>query len=102
MGRTVGGFRIWCKGEMEENAEKRKWRTVKVNEETYILLRRLSALLGMRNYETVFTALLFLYTLLRGDVDEAEAVLKKLKERADRQKWLVENALRTLDEIFKR
>jgi len=85
---------------MEENAEKRKWRTVKLNEETYILLRRLSALLGLRQYETVFVSLLFLYTLLRGDFDSAKALIEKLKVRADRMKWLVDNALKALDEIL--
>jgi len=84
----------------EENEEKRKWRTVKVSEETYVLMRRLSALLGLRQYETVFVSLLFMYMILRGDFDEAKRIIEKLKERADRIKWLLDNALKALDEIF--
>jgi len=84
----------------EENEEKKKWRTIKVNEEAYILSRRLSVLLGMRQYEVVFVSLLFMYMLLRGDFDEAKRIIEKLKVRADRMKWLLDNALKALDEIL--
>jgi len=83
-----------------EEEKKRKWRTIKVSEECYVLLKRLSSLLGMRQYEVVFVSLLFMYMLLRGDFDEAKRIVEKLKERADKVKWLIENAMRALDEIF--
>jgi len=86
--------------EEEENEEKKKWRTIKVNEEAYILSRRLSSLLGMRQYETVFVSLLFLHLILRGDFNSARVLIEKLKARADRVRTILDNALKALDEIL--
>jgi len=87
---------------MGENEEEKKWRSIKVNEETYVLMRRLSAMLNMRNYEVVFISLSLIYMLIRGDVDGAKAIVEKVKGRAERQKWLINNVMNTLDEILKR
>jgi len=100
MGRTDGGFHFGETVEEVEEEKKRKWRTIKVNEEAYILSRRLSSLLGMRQYEVVFVSLLFLHLILRGDFDNARALIEKLKVRADRVRTILENAAKALDEIL--
>jgi len=82
--------------------KKKKWKTIKVNEEAYILLRKISALLGMREYEVVFVSLFMMYAMMQEDVENAKKVLERLKERVVRQKWLINNIMNTLDEILKR
>jgi len=86
----------------EESGEKKKWISVKINEEAYILMRKLSALLGMKNYEIIFICLAFVYSLIRGDVEDAKKIVGRLRERVERQKWIVDNIMRSLDEILEK
>jgi len=103
------GWNCWCVllwwkmvKEVEKAERRRKWKTVKVNEEAYVLLRKISALLGLRQYEVMFIALLLMYTMMLEDVENTRKILEKLKERMIRQKWLVDNMIIVLDEILKR
>jgi len=78
----------------------RKWKTVKVNMEGYVLLKKMSALLGLKHYEVVFICLAFVYSLIRGDVEDAKKIVGRLRERVERQKWIVDNIMKSLDEIL--
>jgi len=80
--------------------EGRKWISVKVNTESYILLRRLAALLGLRQYKVVFVALLLLNLLLLGETEKAKQVLALLHNRLESRKWLVDRMIETLDEVL--
>jgi len=80
----------------------RKWFSIKVNMDGYVLLRKLAALLGLRQYKVVFVSLLLLDLLLLGETEKAKQVLALLHNRLESRKWLVDRMIETLNEVLER
>jgi len=80
----------------------RKWWSVKIDKDCYLLLRRLSATLSLRQYQVMYSALALMNYLLVGEAENAEQVLNMMKERMERQKWAADNMLKTLKEVLER
>jgi len=88
--------------EVENRGKQEKWKSLKLNMEAYVLLRKLSLTLGLRQYYVVYIALALLYFLLIGDIEKARQIIIKMKDRMERMEWAVENIMRTLNDVLER
>lgn len=84
----------------KKEKSREKWKSVKVNEDTYFMLKKLSLLLNMSIWKVVLVATMLFYALLEGKNDIAKRIMQSMINKYNKRKELLEKLEKNLDELI--
>jgi len=78
----------------------KRWRAVKVDDETYSLLKQLAALLDLKHYEAVKVAVMMMFILISSNEDVKRRAEELIISKVEKRKKRVESVLASLTETL--
>ena len=83
-----------------EKVKRRRYRSVKIDEDSYILLEKISALMGMRKRSVLTMSVVLLCCILDGREEYVRRIIEKLRERYQKRLKRIEKMMETLESIL--
>ncbi len=77
-----------------------KWRSVKIDEDTHILVKKLAILLDMKEYMVIKISVFLTAFLIQGNIDVARKTLRYIKHRYARRAAIIERTEEYIEKLL--